>query len=76
MTVFRYQFFLLGCFGYVRCGFRIFAVAPVVDMQIANNKLVDRAVKIIMKEKNIDYDTANGLLEKYGSVRNVILNYE
>lgn len=47
-----------------------------VDMQIANNKLVDRAVKIIMKEKNIDYDTANGLLEKYGSVRNVILNYE
>ncbi len=23
-----------------------------VDMQIANNKLVDRAVKIIMKEKN------------------------
>ena len=44
-----------------------------VDMQIANNKLVDRAVKIIMKEKNIDYDTANGLLEKYGSVRNVIL---
>ena len=47
-----------------------------VDMQIANNKLVDRAIKIIMKEKNIDYDTANGLLEKYGSVRNVILNYE
>ena len=47
-----------------------------VDMQIANNKLVDRAVKIIMKEKNIDYDTANDLLEKYGSVRNVILNYE
>tara|TARA_B100001093_G_scaffold178873_1_gene171440 strand:- start:27036 stop:27839 length:804 start_codon:yes stop_codon:yes gene_type:complete len=46
-----------------------------VDMQIANNKLVDRAVKIIMKEKNIDYDTANDLLEKYGSVRNVILNY-
>ena len=47
-----------------------------VDMQIANNKLVDRAVKIIMKEKNIDYDTANSLLEKFGSVRNVILNYE
>jgi len=46
-----------------------------VDMQIANNKLVERAVKIIMKEKNIDYDTANDLLEKYGSVRNVILNY-
>ena len=47
-----------------------------VDMQIANNKLIDRAVKIIMKEKNIDYDTANSLLEKFGSVRNVILNYE
>ena len=46
-----------------------------VDMQIANNKLIDRAVKIIMKEKNIDYRTANDLLEKYGSVRNVILNY-
>ena len=46
-----------------------------VDMQLSNNKLVDRGTKMIMKELGVDYDTANKLLEKYGSVRNAVDNY-
>ena len=46
-----------------------------VDMQLSNNKLVDRGVKMIMKEIGVDYETANKLLEKHGSVRNAVDNY-
>ena len=46
-----------------------------VDMQLSNNKLVDRGTNMIMKELGIDYDTANKLLERYGSVRNAVNNY-
>ena len=45
------------------------------DMQLSNNKLVDRGAKMIMKELGLDYDIANKLLEKYGSVRNAVDNY-
>ena len=43
-----------------------------VDMQLSNNKLVDRGTKMIMNELNVDYDKANRLLLKYGSVRKAI----
>jgi N-acetylmuramic acid 6-phosphate etherase len=46
-----------------------------VDMQLSNNKLVDRGVNMIMIELGIDYDVANKILEKYGSVRNAVDNY-
>ena len=46
-----------------------------VDMQLSNNKLVDRGAKMIMKEIGVDYDTAKSLLEEYGSVRNAVDNY-
>jgi N-acetylmuramic acid 6-phosphate etherase len=46
-----------------------------VDMQLSNNKLVDRGANMIMKELGVDYDAANKLLEKYGSVRNAVDNY-
>lgn len=46
-----------------------------VDMQLSNNKLVDRGTKMIMNELNISYDEANLLLEKYHSVRSAIQNY-
>ena len=46
-----------------------------VDMQLSNNKLVDRGVKMIMKEIEVDYETANKLLKKHGSVRNAVDNY-
>ena len=47
-----------------------------VDMQLSNNKLVDRGVKMIMEEIPVDYQTASELLSKYGSVRNAVSNYQ
>ena len=46
-----------------------------VDMQLSNNKLVDRGTKMIMKEIAVDYKTANALLTEFGSVRNAVNNY-
>ena len=40
-----------------------------VDMQLANNKLIDRAEKILMKELEIDLEKAQSLLRKNKSVR-------
>ena len=46
-----------------------------VDMQLSNNKLVDRGTKMIMQELGVNYETAHALLEKYGSVRKAVTNY-
>jgi len=46
-----------------------------VDMQLSNNKLVDRGQKMIAKELNINEEEAFILLNKYGSVRSVIKNH-
>ncbi len=46
-----------------------------VDMQLSNNKLVDRGTRMIMEELDIDREQAAELLKKYGSVRNAIDNY-
>jgi len=43
-----------------------------VDMQLSNNKLVDRGTKMIMDHLGVDYNRANELLLKYGSVRSAI----
>jgi N-acetylmuramic acid 6-phosphate etherase len=43
-----------------------------VDMQLSNNKLVDRGVKMIMDETGISYKEAEDLLAKYGSVRKAV----
>ncbi len=43
-----------------------------VDMQLSNNKLVDRGTKMIMKKLKVSYPTAKALLLKYGSVRRAI----
>ena len=41
-----------------------------VDMQLSNNKLVDRGAKMLMKNTGMqNYDEAKALLLKYGSVR-------
>ena len=47
-----------------------------VDMQLSNNKLVDRGVKMIMDETHTDYDTAEALLKQYGSVRKAVDAYQ
>ncbi len=46
-----------------------------VDMQLSNNKLVNRGVQMVMKELRIDESFATELLQKYGNVRNAINNY-
>ena len=43
-----------------------------VDMQLSNNKLVDRGTRMVMDETGLDEQTAAGLLKKYGSVRNAV----
>ncbi|TYA94786.1 N-acetylmuramic acid 6-phosphate etherase [Seonamhaeicola marinus] len=47
-----------------------------VDMQLSNNKLVDRGTKMIMQELGIPENKAQELLKKYGSVRAAIHNYD
>ncbi|EOG6896786.1 N-acetylmuramic acid 6-phosphate etherase [Flavobacterium psychrophilum] len=46
-----------------------------VDMQLSNDKLVDRGVKMIMSEIKVSYEEASELLKKYGSVRKAIDNF-
>ncbi len=43
-----------------------------VDMQLSNNKLVDRGTRMIMENTDLDYDTAKHLLLEKGSVRDAI----
>ncbi|MFN3916669.1 MAG: N-acetylmuramic acid 6-phosphate etherase [Flavobacteriales bacterium] len=43
-----------------------------VDMQLSNNKLIDRGTRIVMEALQVDYNEANTLLKKHGSVRKVI----
>jgi N-acetylmuramic acid 6-phosphate etherase len=40
-----------------------------VDMQLTNNKLVDRGTRMVMDKSDIDYETAHKLLILHGSVR-------
>lgn len=47
-----------------------------VDMQLSNSKLVDRAIKMILQELPISYQEAQKLLEQFGSVRSVLENYK
>lgn len=46
-----------------------------VDMQLSNNKLVDRGTRMIMGELAIKEDEAEFLLKKHGSVRKAIEAY-
>lgn len=43
-----------------------------IDMQLSNNKLIDRAERILMKELDIDINEAKSLISKNGSVRKSI----
>jgi len=43
-----------------------------VDMQLTNNKLVDRGTQMVMNELNIDQEQAASLLSQYGSVRKAV----
>ncbi|MBL7889172.1 MAG: N-acetylmuramic acid 6-phosphate etherase [Bacteroidia bacterium] len=47
-----------------------------VDMQLSNNKLVDRGTNMVMKELKVSYKKANELLLKHGSVRKAVEQYK
>jgi N-acetylmuramic acid 6-phosphate etherase len=46
-----------------------------VDMQLSNNKLVDRGTRMIMDELQVKEDEASFLLKKHGSVRKAVDAY-
>jgi N-acetylmuramic acid 6-phosphate etherase len=43
-----------------------------VDMQLSNNKLIDRGTRMVMDGLGVGYDEANALLKTHGSVRKAI----
>ncbi|MBX2952575.1 MAG: N-acetylmuramic acid 6-phosphate etherase [Leadbetterella sp.] len=43
-----------------------------VDMQLSNEKLVERGTRMIMNETGVDHATAQALLREHGSVRNAV----
>lgn len=47
-----------------------------VDMQLSNNKLVDRGTRMIMNETGVDKLQAEKLLKDHGSVRNAINHFK
>lgn len=47
-----------------------------VDMQLSNDKLVDRGERMLVTELNISKTEASQLLKKFGSVRNAVKNYK
>lgn len=47
-----------------------------VDMQLTNIKLQDRAAKMVMSEIDVTREEAEALLEQYGNVRGAIDNYK
>ena len=51
--------------------------SSMVDMQLNNNKLVERGTRMIMEQTGIaDHDVAQALLLKYRSVRSAVDNYK
>jgi N-acetylmuramic acid 6-phosphate etherase len=46
-----------------------------VDMQLSNNKLIDRGTKMVMSGTGLKYSEAGKLLKKHGSVRKAMENY-
>lgn len=43
-----------------------------VDMQLSNDKLIDRGIRMIMDEIPVSYEIGSKLLEEYGSVRKAV----
>ncbi len=46
-----------------------------VDMQLSNNKLVDRGIQMLMAEVGIEYAEAEKLLNEFGNVRSAADHY-
>ncbi len=46
-----------------------------VDMQLSNLKLIDRAIRMVMEELQVGTEEAEALLKRYGNVREAVDNY-
>ena len=46
-----------------------------IDMQLSNNKLIERAINMLISSLKISYSDAKKLITKHGSVRKAIENY-
>ena len=46
-----------------------------IDVQMTNNKLTDRAIRILMEELSVDFKTAENLLKKYQSIKKASKNH-
>jgi N-acetylmuramic acid 6-phosphate etherase len=47
-----------------------------VDMQLSNDKLVDRGTKMVMNETGLSYEQAHQLLARAGSVRKAVEEHQ
>lgn len=47
-----------------------------VNMQLSNNKLVDRGTRYLMEGLQLDYEAAAKVLKKFGSVKEAMDNYK
>jgi N-acetylmuramic acid 6-phosphate etherase len=43
-----------------------------IDMQLSNEKLVDRGIRMVMNATGTDHTTAEKLLNEHGSVRKAV----
>ena len=46
------------------------------DMQLTNNKLINRAVNMVIEATGVDKQTAHKLLDKHGNVRAAVEAYK
>ncbi|MEM8999777.1 MAG: N-acetylmuramic acid 6-phosphate etherase [Bacteroidota bacterium] len=47
-----------------------------VNMQLSNNKLVDRGTRYLVEALGLDYEEAQSILKKYGSVRRALEKFQ
>jgi N-acetylmuramic acid 6-phosphate etherase len=46
-----------------------------VDMQLTNNKLVDRGTRMVMDQTGLNEEDANALLQRFGNVRKAVEHF-
>ncbi len=50
--------------------------SKMVNMQLSNDKLIDRGTRMVMEKSGLDYETAKAMLLEGGSVRQALENYQ
>ena len=50
--------------------------SKMVNMQLSNDKLIDRGTRMVMEKTGLDYEQANSALLAAGSVRKAVENHQ